>query len=137
MASFEVQFVDDIVDQFEDPERPAGTLSADDKGAASRINPSENQPALHAVVSPGDTVNLVCVVDGVVGPLDAALGGDLFTAAFAEYVDQDTHSPPAVTLAPAQSSVLSFVAPREGHYTLVVYRAWGERGRVFVHVSAE
>lgn len=80
---------------------------------------------------------MACRVDGVDAPTDAELDGSLFTYAFTEWPGSDSIAPPALSAPPGQSSVFSFIPQNAGHYTLVVYRGWGDRGRVFVHMSVE
>lgn len=96
----------------------------------SRINPDAERPHLRWVATVGVAVTITARVNGVSAPLDAALGGRLFTATMAESPIFTT-----ITGAVGQSSVQTFTPPAAGHYTVVVRRANG--GGVWMHIDAE
>jgi hypothetical protein len=97
----------------------------------SRLNYDEKRPHTYRETTVGETVTISAVVDGVVGPLDAALGGDLFTTWFAE---APTWPAPALSSPVGQSSVVSFAPVHPGHHSVVFLRASG--GRVLVPFEA-
>lgn len=97
----------------------------------SRINALPELPLKRRQALTGDPVQISAVVDGVVGPLDAALDGRTFLGWFSEY--PGTHAPP-VTSPPGQSSVRSFTPAAPGHYTYVFRREGG--GGIVLHVDA-
>lgn len=68
------------------------------------------------------TVQVKAIVSGVVGPLDAALGGRLFTAAWIEWSGD---SPPPISSPAGQSSVVNCVDLAAGHYVLRLRRDAG------------
>ncbi len=90
-----------------------------------RLRPSPAHPHSYRQVPQGTTVTVKATVDGVEGEVDANLGGELFTAAFAEV---PTWPAPAITSPAGQSSVATFTIAANasvGHYTLVLRRANG------------
>lgn len=96
-----------------------------------RLNPRPEHPHRRHRGSPGVQVVVSARVAGVLGPLDAALGGELFTAFFAE----TPGVAPALTTPAGQSSVQRFTPTDEGHYTLRLVREG--HGSLFVHVDIE
>lgn len=79
----------------------------------------------------GAPVAAVAKVGATEGPLDAALGGNLFSWWFAEWPGL---APPSLVFTAGQTSLVSFTPPRAGHYTLVGRRAQG--GAVVLHIDA-
>jgi len=76
-------------------------------------------------VTSGDvTVEVRATVAGVEAPLDGALGGDLFVAAWKEWSGL---YPPAIVHASGQTSVTTFVVGEEhlGHFCLAIRRPNG------------
>jgi hypothetical protein len=63
-------------------------------------------------------------VNGTVGPLDAALGGDLFTTWLGEV---PVWPAPALSSPVGQSSVAAFTPTHAGHHLLVLLRTDGGR----------
>jgi hypothetical protein len=97
-----------------------------------RLNPrAEHQHRRH-VGEPGVEVELSARVAGVLAPLDAALGGQLFLAFLAE---SPVFPPPPVSSPAGQSSVQRFTPLVAGHYTLRIVRE--AHGSLFVHVDIE
>ncbi len=90
----------------------------------SRLNPRPGYPLKRWVGARGTAVVLKAVVGGVLAPLDAALGGRLFTPWAVE-------APPTATpfvgfSSPlAQSSVVIVTCVFPGHYTIGVRRLDG------------
>ena len=95
-----------------------------------RLNPrAEHQHRRHEG-DLGVQVEVSARVAGVLAPLDAALGGELFTAFFAE---APVFPAPALTSPAGQSSVQRFTPIVAGHYTLRLVREG--HGSLFVHVD--
>jgi hypothetical protein len=89
----------------------------------SRLNYDERRPHTYRRAIVGVPVTVSAIVDGVVGPLDAALGGALFEAWLGEY---PTAGPPPATSSPAgQSSVVTLTPAHAGHHLLVLSRTDG------------
>lgn len=78
----------------------------------------------------GVQVEVSARVAGALAPLDAALGGELFTAFIAE---SPVFPAPALTSPGGQSSVQRFTPIVAGHYTLRLVREG--HGSLFVHVD--
>ena len=97
----------------------------------SRINPAPNRPHLYWRSAVGEQVELSAVVDGVEGPLDAALAGATFCGWFAEF---PAASPPMVSSPAGKTSVVRFTPARAGHYTYIMRRRRG--GGMVVHLDA-
>jgi hypothetical protein len=97
----------------------------------SRLNAKEGHPAKRLSVPVGETVTLTAVVGGVEGPLDATLGGRLFSG--------DTHefpsSAPGWSSPTGQSSVQSFVPAAAGNYVVQLRHQGG--GAILIHIDAE
>lgn len=91
-------------------------------GYPSRLNPIAAYPHKCRRVELGATVTAKATVGGVEGPVDAALGGRLFTAYWAEV---PLWPGPAISLAGGQSSVATFTPPGIGHYLFVFRRDGG------------
>jgi hypothetical protein len=115
-----------VLQQWQDPERPPGTLGGTDPGAPSRINPIDGYPHTKRVGVVGTEIELTASVGGVAGPMDAALGGRLFTRWFVETPCVHGFTSPA-----GQSSVVRFTPWVAGHYCVGVGRVNG--GTVLVH----
>lgn len=115
-----------LSEQVEHTVSPTGlTLTSwDDVGpffgvsAYTRINPLPGRPPLAYTANLGGALTFRAVVGGVVGPLDAALGGALFSWSWQE----TPGAPPAITTAPGSSSVATATPVVEGHYALRAYR---------------
>ena len=91
----------------------------------SRLNFDQRRPHTYRRAIASVPVTVSAIVDGVEGPLDVDLGGDLFEWWFGEF---PTAGPPPATSSPAgQSSTVSFTAAHEGHYLFVMSRANGGR----------
>lgn len=76
-------------------------------------------------------VELRAVVAGVEAPLDGALGGDLFTASFAEQAG----GPHGMTQPVGQTSKIRFRPLTAGHYTIAVRRNNG--GAILLHLDVD
>jgi hypothetical protein len=105
--------------------------------APSRLNPDpEHLPSYRRILVSFGLANFEvhAVVGGVEAPLDAALGGDLFTAAWVEWSGP---FPPAIVQPAGQTSVCQIEVStlHEGHFCLSVSRANG--GGVLVHFDVE
>lgn len=90
--------------------------------APSRLNPNPLHPPRYRRVEQTFAVTIQATVGGVDGPLDADLGGELFTAHFAEV---PTWPPPAITSPPGRSSVITFTPKYKGHHLVVMRREGG------------
>lgn len=97
----------------------------------SRINFDAEHPQTRLIATVNIAVILTAVVGGVSAPLDATLGGRLFTASMVEH---PAASPVVVAGIVGQSSVQTFSPPVAGHYTLVMRRPEG--GGYWFHVDA-
>ena len=95
-----------------------------------RLNPRAEHPHRGHEGDLGVQVEVSARVGGVLAPLDAALGGELFTAFFAE---SPVFPAPALTSPGGQSSVVRFTPLVAGHYTLRLVRE--AHGSLFVHVD--
>lgn len=98
-------------------------------GKPTRINPRPGLPHRRRVGSVGVQLTVTAVVAGVSAPLDAALGGRLFTGTLAE----TPGALPPVTSPGGQSSVQRFTPTVAGHYTFVMRRQDG--GGQWLHVD--
>jgi len=95
-----------------------------------RLNATATQPHLYYEVTlSGGAVTLTATVGGVAGPLDGALGGELFTHYFAEV---PLWPAPAISSPAGQSSVCSFTPKNLGLHLLMIRRASG--GAVGIHL---
>jgi hypothetical protein len=95
-----------------------------DSTRPSRLNGLEVRPHTFREVIVGEPVTISAIVDGVVGPLDAALGGDTFSAWFAECPEWPA---PSLSSPGGQSSVVTFAAEHAGHHLVVFLRSSGGR----------
>lgn len=101
--------------------------------APSRVNDRPGIAELVFVGAAEDTIIFHAIVGGVEAPLDAALGGKLFTSWVAESPDGLPQFIATAGVA-GQSSVQSFTPLVEGHYLFVVRREDG--GTIAFHVDA-
>jgi hypothetical protein len=120
MADFRAEFTDGaVVQPWLDPalgDRP------------DRLNPRAEHLHRRHVGAVGVQVEVSARVGGVLAPLDAALGGELFLAFIAEA--------PVFPAPPGgQSSVQRFTPLAAGHYTLRIVRE--AHGSLFVHLDVE
>ncbi len=104
---------------------------------ASRLNPDpEHLPSYRkiTIVAGAATVEFRAIVGGVEAPLDTALGGDLFTAAWAEW---SGISPPPIVQTSGQTSVLNvpLTSSNVGHFCLSLTRPNG--GGMLIHFDVE
>lgn len=100
--------------------------------APSRVNARPGHPLKRWVGAVGIQIVLKAVVGGVVGPLDSALGGRLFTTWPVEAPPQALPFD-GVIGTPDQSSVQTLIAYYAGHYTIGFRRPDG--GLVHVHLD--
>jgi hypothetical protein len=102
--------------------------------APTRLNSHAAYPPLYRrVVVPG-TVVVRLAVDGVLAPLDSALGGRLFQAFLTEWSGP---FPPVVAQGAGQTSVVSLQlqAVHLGHHVVTIRRASG--GAMILHFDGE
>lgn len=92
----------------------------------ARTNADPSHPPKYVRVWSGALVTIGAIVGQVETPLDVDLGGNLFTAFFA----QCPWPPPAITQPAGQTSLVTFTPARLGFYHFVFLRTLG--GRVFV-----
>lgn len=102
-------------------------------GTPSRLNAHVGFPHRRYVGAVGAQIEITATVGGVAGPLDAALGGRLFTLVWA--VEHPQPGPVGFTHPAGQSSVQHFTPTTAGHYTIGIERAGG--GKVFMHLDVE
>jgi hypothetical protein len=111
----------------------ASPVPWDDPASGSRpgrLNPRAEHPHLRHEGSLGVQVSVSARIGGVLAPLDAALGGELFSAFLAE---SPVFPAPPVSNPVGQSSVQRFTPLVAGHYTLRMVRE--AHGSLFVHVD--
>lgn len=99
-----------------------------DTDTPTRLNSATGHPTYYTEVYLGGTVTLKATVDAVEGPMDAALGGDLFAASFAQLPSWPA---PACIGAAAQSSVVTFTPTAFGVHLVTLRRANG--GAISLH----
>lgn len=122
MADFRAEFTaGTIVVPWDDP-----ALGA----RPGRLNPRAEHPHRRVEGDVGVQIAVSARVGGVLAPLDAALGGELFSAFFAE---APVFPAPALSSPAGQSSVQRFTPAVAGHYTLRLLRE--NHGSLFVHVD--
>jgi hypothetical protein len=98
-------------------------------GQLRRTNPIPGAPHRRYRTTVGSgIVQARATVGGVDGPTDAALGGRLFMAWFAEHAGA-----PTATGIVGGTSVQEFTPQLPGHYTFVMSREGG--GRVILHLD--
>jgi hypothetical protein len=97
-----------------------------------RLNPRAEHLHRRHVGEVGVEVEVSGRVGGVLAPLDAALGGQLFTAFIAE---APAFPAPPVTNPGGQSSVQRFTPLAVGHYTLRIVRE--AHGSLVLHLDVE
>lgn len=115
---------------------PAPYCAPASADAPSRLNDDTAHPATYYRVAPGSTIELRAVVGGVEAPLDAALGGRLFTTWWAQWSD----APPSLSQPGGQSSVVNVTFFNLNHrqlgfFQLAIAREGG--GAVFVPLCVE
>jgi hypothetical protein len=121
-SNFSVAYTDGVtVEPWNDP--PSG-------GVPTRLNAFEEHGHLRHVGEVGTEVEISATVGGVLAPLDAALGGLLFTFHFAELPGIVA---PAVSSPAGQSSIQRFTPPAAGHYTFKLKRP--TLGAVILHLD--
>ncbi len=98
----------------------------------SRINPLPERIHKRHVGAVGVQVELTATVGGVAGPLDGALGGELFSLGFLEAPALPF---PAVSFPAGQSSVQRFTPGAVGHYTVQLTRL--NHGGLILHVDVD
>ncbi len=100
----------------------------------SRLNPNPTHPHTYWRVTPPSTVELRAKVNGVDTPLDTALGGRLFQAAWAQ---RSGTSPPSIVQTPGQSSVatVALTSAHLGFFLLLFWRPQG--GAVAIPFNVE
>lgn len=96
----------------------------------SRLNARPDVPHSFLRVSRGTTLEILAEVGGVLGPLDAALGGRLFTWSWVDHPDLGLASPIPFTLTAGQSSRVQIpsnaIGPEpQGHYAIMATRTDG------------
>lgn len=123
MPTFEVRFTSGVT-------RAVWTDPADGD-RPTRLNHDDAHPHTYRRATVGQPVTLSAVVDGDVAPLDAALGGNLFTAWFGEVPSLPA---PSMSSPVGRSSVVSFTPTHPGHHLVVFLRSSG--GRVLVPFEA-
>ncbi len=96
----------------------------------TRINPAPGHPHRRDLGSLSTQVEITASVGGVLGEVDANLGGELFIVAFAEapVAPFPPFSSPA-----GQSSVQRFTPEVAGHYTIILRRENG--GGEYFHLD--
>jgi len=109
----------------------------DSVSTPSRLNVYSETPPLRAVGTTGVQVEITATVPafgGVVGEVDANLGGRLFALHFAEV---PSLPPPAISNPAGQTSVQRFTPPVAGHYSVRLERIGATGGSVFLHVDVQ
>ncbi len=104
-----------------DPPLPEGPTTGAG-GAPSRLNSVAGHPPLYARATLGATITIEAIVNGANAPVDAALGGRLFTTHFAEL---PVWPPPLITSPAGQSSRATFTPYAIGHHLVVMRRDGG------------
>lgn len=98
----------------------------------SRLNARVEHLHKRYVGQVGVEIELTTMIGGVLAPLDATLGGVLFTASLAEF----PHSPPPAFTSPlGQSSVQRFTPDATGHYTIQIARTG--HGSIYAHLDVD
>lgn len=111
----------------------AASVPWDDPASGSRpgrLNPRAEHPHRRHEGSLGVQVTVAARVAGVLAPVDAGLGGELFTAFIAE---SPVFPSPPLSSPGGQSSVQRFTPIVAGHYSLRLVREG--HGSLFVHVD--
>lgn len=126
MADFRVAFTSGVaLEPWDDP----ASVSPD---RPSRINPRPEHIHKRHVGAVGVQVVVTASVGGVAGPLDATLGGELFSGTFLEGPSMPY---PPLTSPAGQSSVQRFTPTETGHFTLQINRE--NHGGIIVHVDVD
>ena len=136
MPDFEARLVGAGVTLVAWADPPAPVPYASPGPAPSRLNVHGAYPPTYYRVAPGSMVEVRAIVGGVEAPLDAALGGRLFTAWWAQWSD----FPPTIVQPAGQSSVARFalnatVGRHLGFFHLGLGRTGG--GALFVPFCVE
>jgi hypothetical protein len=122
MPDFEAQFASGVsLAAWEDPPRPEGPATGSG-GAPPRTNPIAGHPPAFFRASVGAAVTVEAIVAGTAAPLDAALGGRLFTTHFAEL---PIWPPPLIASPAGQTSKATFTPYVVGHHLVVLRRDGG------------
>lgn len=96
----------------------------------SRLNAPVKNPPKYLKATVGQPVEMTARWQGIEAPLDAQLGGKLFSS------DMGEAAVPVIPTGTAgQSSVQTFTPPAAGHYLWVMHHQDG--GSVGVHLEAE
>jgi hypothetical protein len=98
--------------------------------APSRLRPRPGFPERFYRATAGVAVMLHAIVDGVLTPLDTALGGRLFYGFVVESPAVCMHT----SSMPGQSSIQNFIPLLVGHHTVRISRKDG--GSVLLHFDA-
>lgn len=101
-------------------------------GGVSRLNPLPAERQRYYRCTVGAEVFLVGIVGSTMGPLDADLGGRLFTSDFGE---RACEYPIAATSPSAQSSIQRWTPRVVGHYLWFLRRPGG--GAIGFHIDVE
>lgn len=126
MADFGLAFTSGVaLEPWDDPQ----SVSPD---RPSRLNPQPDHIHKRHVGTVGVQIELTATVAGVAGPLDATLGGELFTPSFLEAPALPF---PALSHPGGQSSVQRFTPLSTGHYTFLLSRS--NHGGTIVHVDVD
>ncbi len=96
----------------------------------TRINPAPGHPHRRHNGTLSSQVEITATVGGVLGEVDANLGGELFIGDIAE---SPVLPHPNVTSPAGQSSVQRFTPEVAGHYTFILRRENG--GGFYLHVD--
>lgn len=134
MPDFSVRLVGGTLTAWVDPAAPAGYVAPAGAEAPSRLAHDPAHLPTYWKVPQGGTIELRAIVNGVEAPLDAALGGRLFTAWWVQWSD----FPPPIVQAAGHSSVatVAFTPGRHlGFFQLALGRAAG--GARFVPMRVE
>jgi len=130
MPDFDAHFASGVtLAAWVDPPKPEGAGTGAG-GAPPRTNPVAGHPPSYYRASLGATVE--AIVGGVAGPLDAALGGRLFTTHFAEL---PIWPPPLIASPAGQTSRATFTPYLIGHHLVVLRRDGG--GAIALHFDVE
>lgn len=126
VADFDLAFSSGVaLEPWDDPQ----SVSPD---RPSRLNPQPDHIHKRHVGTVGVQVELTARVGGVDGPLDATLGGELFSPSFLEAPALPF---PALSTPAGQSSIQRFTPLETGHYTLLLSRS--NHGGIIVHVDVD
>jgi len=133
VPSFDASFTRGVtIEPLEDDDHPDGSQPG-------RLNPRSAHGALHARTTPGTMVQVTAHVFGLSDPPpDSELGGFLFEMRMLEWpFSTNGGQRPQIYNRIGWSAIQSFVAFKEGHYTVCVLRGGGKKGRFILHVDCE